>query len=671
MNVKSFRLFLYTIKVRPFPLITNSLHKRLFHISYHPTKDMKIKTKSIIALCIALLIIQYGNAGEIWVSTHGNDNNVGTQTAPLQTIAQAIKQAREWRRLANPATQGGIHIIIKEGVYPQAKPIFLRPEDSGTTESPTLIMAAPDAEVSISGGVPITGWKKVKHPVAGLPSQVHEHIWMAEAPLVGNRHVELRQLWVNGRKATRASWLEPDKMERIIDFVPAKEEIWIPAPTNAQALTEAKQMEMIVHQRWATAILRVKDFDIQANKVRLTFHQPESELEFSHPWPQPIINGERGSSSFALCNAIQFLDQPGEWFQEYPTGRIYYYPHEGEELLATSAIAPVQEEIVQVAGTLERPVSHIHFNNIIFEHSACLRPSQQGHVTLQGGLYLTDAYKLAIPGLPEKETLENQAWIARPEAAVSVRGANNIHFVGCTFRHLASTGLDYAWATTHSKVEGCLFTDIGGSAILLGAFPDGGFETHVPYIPANINELCSNIRIANNLITNVTNEDWGCVGIGAGYVSDVTIEHNEVSHLNYSGICVGWGWTRLNSGMKNNHIHANYVHHFARQLYDAGGLYTLSSQPGSGITNNRIEHLIDAPYATNDRAFYIYLDEATDHYRIENNWCPEAKFGTNAPGEGVTWGENGPKVPDSIKQRAGLEADWKNKLKQLYDHCQQ
>ena len=65
------------------------------------------------------------------------------------------------------------------------------------------------------------------------------------------------------------------------------------------------------------------------------------------------------------------------------------------------------------------------------------------------------------------------------------------------------------------------------------------------------------------------------MGIGAGYVSGIDISHNEVCHLNYSGICVGWGWTSLESGMKNNRIEANYVHHFARRLYDAGGLYTL------------------------------------------------------------------------------------------------
>ena len=118
-------------------------------------------------------------------------------------------------------------------------------------------------------------------------------------------------------------------------------------------------------------------------------------------------------------------------------------------------------------------------------------------------------------------------------------------------------------------------------------------------------------------------------------------------------ICVGWGWTSLESGMKNNRIEANYVHHFARRLYDAGGLYTLSNQPGSVMRNNRIEHLEEAPYATNDRAFYIYLDEATDGYTIENNWCPTERFDSNRPGNRNVWKNNGPQVTESIKNKAG------------------
>ena len=462
-------------------------------------------------------------------------------------------------------------------------------------------------------------------------------------------------MWVNGHKVQRAAQFPDGGLERMIDFNPEEQTITIPVSqsVNPESLQNAGQLEMIVHQRWAIAILRVKSIDAKDGQAVVRFHEPESHLEFAHPWPQPVIGGEKGNSSFCLTNALELLDQPGEWFQEYPSGTIYYYPQADENMETAEVIIPTLETLVTIDGTLSRPVKHIQFNGITFAHTSWMRPSYQGHVTLQGGFPLLDAYKLQEPGLPEKAELENQAWITRPETAIRVRGAEHIDFKRCTFRHLSSTGLDYEWAVTASSVEDCQFTDIGGTALLVGAFPDGGFETHVPFIPADVRELCSHITIRNNFISNVTNEDWGCVGIGAGYVRNMDISHNEVCHLNYSGICVGWGWTSLESGMCNNRIEANYVHHFARRLYDAGGLYTLSNQPGSVMRNNRIEHLIEAPYATNDRAFYIYLDEATDGYTMENNWCPAERFDSNRPGKKNVWKNNGPQVADSIKYKAG------------------
>ena len=593
-------------------------------------------------------------AGEIYVSLQGNDKNHGTKEAPFYTSNRAIKQAREWRRLNRPEVAGGIYIRLEEGVYAQRNSLFLRPEDSGTPDSPTVICAVDGAHPVISGGVAVTGWKRgCNHPA--VPEKLKQKIWSAEAPLIGNRRVETRQMWVNGHKVQRAAQFPDGGLERMIDFNPEEQTITIPVSqsVNPERLQNAGQLEMIVHQRWAIAILRVKSIDAKDGQAVVRFHEPESHLEFAHPWPQPVIGGEKGNSSFCLTNALELLDQPGEWFQEYPSGTIYYYPQAGENMETAEVIIPALETLVTIDGTLSRPVKHIQFNGITFAHTSWMRPSFQGHVTLQGGFPLLDAYKLQEPGLPEKAELENQAWITRPETAIRVRGAEHIDFKHCTFRHLSSTGLDYEWAVTASSVEDCQFTDIGGTALLVGAFPDGGFETHIPFIPADVRELCSHITIRNNFISNVTNEDWGCVGIGAGYVRNMDISHNEVCHLNYSGICVGWGWTSLESGMCNNRIEANYVHHFARRLYDAGGLYTLSNQPGSVMRNNRIEHLIEAPYATNDRAFYIYLDEATDGYTMENNWCPAERFDSNRPGKKNVWKNNGPQVADSIKYKAG------------------
>ena len=593
-------------------------------------------------------------AGEIYVSLQGNDKNPGTKEAPFNTLNRAIKQAREWRRLNRPEVSGGIYIRLEEGVYAQRNSLFLRPEDSGTSDSPTVICAVDGAHPVISGGVAVTGWKRgCNHPA--VPEKLKQKIWSAEAPLIGNRRVETRQMWVNGHKVQRAAQFPDGGLERMIDFNPEEQTITIPVSqsVNPERLQNAGQLEMIVHQRWAIAILRVKSIDAKDGQAVVRFHEPESHLEFAHPWPQPVIGGEKGNSSFCLTNALELLDQPGEWFQEYPSGTIYYYPQAGENMETAEVIIPALETLVTIDGTLSRPVKHIQFNGITFAHTSWMRPSYQGHVTLQGGFPLLDAYKLQEPGLPEKAELENQAWITRPETAIRVRGAEHIDFKHCTFRHLSSTGLDYEWAVTASSVEDCQFTDIGGTALLVGAFPDGGFETHIPFIPADVRELCSHITIRNNIISNVTNEDWGCVGIGTGYVRNMDISHNEVCHLNYSGICVGWGWTSLESGMCNNRIEANYVHHFARRLYDAGGLYTLSNQPGSVMRNNRIEHLIEAPYATNDRAFYIYLDEATDGYTMENNWCPAERFDSNRPGKKNVWKNNGPQVADSIKYKAG------------------
>ena len=127
------------------------------------------------------------------------------------------------------------------------------------------------------------------------------------------------------------------------------------------------------------------------------------------------------------------------------------------------------------------------------------------------------------------------------------------------------------------------------------------------------------------------------MAIALGYVRHCTISKNYVNRVSYSGICVGWGWTPHNTGMENNRIVDNKVIHYARQLYDAGGIYTLSNQPGSIISGNTISAPHPAPYATNDRGFRIYLDARTDGFTITGNTTEgrpirRDEIGDNHPG---------------------------------------
>lgn len=170
---------------------------------------------------------------------------------------------------------------------------------------------------------------------------------------------------------------------------------------------------------------------------------------------------------------------------------------------------------------------------------------------------------------------------------------------------------------------------------MAGWFGEQGFETHIPYKPAIDSDMCNRLTIERNTITDAANEDWGCGAVSAGYVRDTDISDNTISHVNYSGICVGWGWTAHESGMRNNRITDNSISDYARQLYDVGGIYVMSNQPGSVISGNTISMPYPAPYATNDRAFCIYFDEATDGYTVSNNKMPEESYGYNKPGKNL------------------------------------
>src|ERR1700744_4076582 len=124
--------------------------------------------RSILTLAL-LSITMTSIAADIWVAPNGDDSNPGTAAAPMATVSVALRRARELRRLNDPSISTGIHIILKGGEYPLTEPIFIRPEDSGTDASPTVIEAAPGEQPILSGAHPVQNWRKASNPLPGLP----------------------------------------------------------------------------------------------------------------------------------------------------------------------------------------------------------------------------------------------------------------------------------------------------------------------------------------------------------------------------------------------------------------------------------------------------------------------------------------------------------------------
>ncbi|GAB6867365.1 right-handed parallel beta-helix repeat-containing protein [Bacteroides acidifaciens] len=617
--------------------------------------------KGLKIACSLLAISSTLMAGDIWVSPKGNDFNDGTKQSPKATLTSALRQAREWRRTGDDRVQGGITIYMEGGTYALHEPVFIRPEDSGTEKSPTVICSISGEEVILSGGVRIRNWKK------------QGKLWVADVPTFNGRPLDFRQLWIDGKKAVRACDVEDfEKMNRICSVDEKNEILYVPAVSIRRLIDnkgnlKAKYAEMVLHQMWCVANLRIRSVEVQGDSAAIRFHQPESRIQFEHPWPRPMVTTDGHNSAFYLTNARELLDVPGEWYHDIDARKVYYYPREGEKMqdAGMEIIIPAVETLVQVEGTLDRPVSNVRFEKIIFSYTTWMRPSEKGHVPLQAGMYLTDGYRIE-PKMQrnyQNHPLDNQGWLGRPVAAVRVAAANQIDFERCRFEHLGSTGLDYEEAVQGGAVRGCLFRDIAGNGLLVGSFSPAVHETHLPYDPADRREVCTQQQINNCYFTETGNEDWGCLAIAAGYVSDINIEHNEICEVPYSGISLGWGWTQTVNCMRNNRVHANLIHHYAKHMYDVAGIYTLGSQPKSYVTENCVHSIYKPGYVHDpNHWFYLYTDEGSSFITVRDNWTEGEKYLQNANGPGNVWENNGPKVDSVIRERAGLEAAYKDLL---------
>ena len=562
------------------------------------------------------------------VSTYASPSDF--YVTPDSSLTDAVRKAREMRRLGQGVP---VTIHLSKGVYRLYEPLRLRPEDSGLTIE--------GSDAVISGGIKILEWKQ------------QGKLLVADVPDFNGRPIDFRQLWVNGKKATRARDVSDfEKMFRIRTYDKKGQILWVPKKA-VEKILNAPYAEMVLHEMWCTSNLRIKSIRIQGDSAAIRFHNPEAKLQFEHPWPSPMTPNTGHPSPFYLTNAKELLDEPGEWYHDIRAHKLYYLPQQGETV--KEAIVPVMETLVEFIGTAEHPVRNITFKGITFSHTTWMRPSEKGHVPLQAGMYLTEAYKLR-PQIdrPNNHKLDNQGWLGRADAAIELRYTETINFDGCRFEHLGGSGLDYVIGCRRGMTTNCTFTDIAMNGYVCGSFSPEGLETHLPYQPTDFREICTGQTIAQSEFYDVTNEDWGCVAIAAGYVNEITIEHNTIHDVSYTGISLGWGWNRDLVCMKDNKVHANLIYNYAQHMYDCAGIYTLGNQPSTVISENVVRDIAKPSYVHDpNHWFYLYTDEGSSNITLRDNWTPEEKFLKNANGPGNVWENNGPQVNEQIKNNAG------------------
>jgi hypothetical protein len=537
----------------------------------------------------------------LYVSVEGCDSNSGTENAPFKTVLRAQQAVRE----INQNMHGNIVVQIAGGRYFLNEPLLFKPQDSGTNGFEVIYAAAPGQQAILDGGERITGWTKSEYDS-----------WVVKVDFDAMRH-----LYVNKKRALRSMMFG-----QLLGHLELLENGngYRTASDIASWLVGAPDIEFIYRWTWTHTRLPVREVRKVGINYEIIMKQPEFFLARTKQGTQ-ILDPLFMENFPPFPPAMQL---PGIWYFDSVKKLLYYKPEVGEDVNESEIIAPRLEKLLEIRGTLDKPVTNLRFYNIGFEHATWLEPNRTGMVDIQATFRQTSDSKLTVP---KNVAPENPVFLkvlncecVKTPANIVCHSGKNIKFTGCRFARLGSVGLDIEYGSSNVSVTDCEFTDISGAGIQVA---DVQRDDHHPTDPRT---GVRDIEVNGCEIHHTGKEFRGSVGLFVGYARNVTIINNEMHHLPYSAISLGWGWGELDvvvdaasgaigdsvftcpahSGghlVENNHIHDTVM-----EMDDGAAIYNLGKMPGTIIRNNVI-------HDSRGWSGGIYLDNGCSDITITQN----------------------------------------------------
>jgi F5/8 type C domain/Secretion system C-terminal sorting domain len=500
-----------------------------------------------------------------YVSPTGSNTNTGTINAPWQTI----EKARDEINNRSDKTTKSFIVYLRGGNYPINNTIEFTNANGGVGNNSIMYKAYNNEKPILTGGQNVTNWTTVSG----------KNYWKATV-----NFNQFRQLYVNGERRQRAKTNNPITG---LDFWPMQ------AIPNASTATG-----YVVKSTDATPLSNIADVEIHQQIDWHDAYFPVTSISESNG--KTIINSPGITTfywsnlspfyPFDIENAIELLDQPGEWYCDKNTNTLYYYPKNGENMSTAKVTIPVTEKLLNIKGTLSNKVANLYFEGITFEYAGWTAPNRQGW------------YGVQTTVLQKPEQLVGGQTFSH----LFVEHARKVTFNKCEFQHMGAVALDFRNGIYYGGVTGSKFFDIGDAGVSVSS------QYHDEI--SQDKDSCNYIDIKNNSFHRIGEDFRGAVAIQAYYVKGIKIEHNEIKSVPYSGISVGYGWTNTPNSKtcKNNSIRYNKIAYVNIVGRDGAAIYTLGQQPNSFCNNNYISDVIDEYGA-------LYFDEGSSGYTVENN----------------------------------------------------
>lgn len=505
---------------------------------------------------------------ELFVAPNGNDANDGTVSAPVRSI----ERARDIVRTMNTSMQQDIVVYIRGGTYRLDKTFRLDGRDSGYNGWHVIYRSFPGERAILSGGTILSGWD----PIGGGVYKAHV------------KGIEFRQLYVNGRRAIRARQPNEPEYHRLLSWDEGTSSTVVNS-MEVGAWNNLSQVEMVVLKEWTQNNLRIHSVALSGEQAVILPHEPDRRIAFSG---HLFLRAE--GQSYYFENAHEFLDQEGEWYLDTYSGELFYKARAGEDMTTASVVMPHLEQLMRIEGSTDQPVKHVRMMGLTFEYSTWMAVNTSGFATSQADVLQRENDQVAvIPGM------------------IHIQHASEVEMARNVIRHAGGAGAVLFKGTDKVRLIGNLFTDIAAGGIGVALALDDNSD--------DLRTVCRNDVIANNYLFQIGRDFASSVGIFAAYVEEITIEHNELVDMPYTGISLGWGWTDKATILRGNSVRANRIHHVMNRMADGAGLYTLSKQPGTVLSENYIYDIVRSPWAGRFPISAIYLDEGSSEILVKNN----------------------------------------------------
>ncbi|HVU32198.1 MAG TPA: hypothetical protein VHE61_02105 [Opitutaceae bacterium] len=388
----------------------------------------------LLAFAVLLMAGSSVRADEIYVSPQGRDAAPGTPDSPVATLSHAVELAQPLRHAGHD-----VRIVLRGGRYQLDETLVLSDQEAGRL----AFVAFPGETPIISGGVPVTNWRRVPaaEEPAGTTTAAHGHLWVADLPATRGGAWRFHALYDGLDFLPRArsrEYLTRSKHVGLAERLEHRDRLEYPAG-SIKPWSNLDDVEILSrpNHNWLVNYLPIASID-------------EATLTLRTAVPATYTPTGR----FWVENVMEALDEPGEWVLNTHEGRLYLWPRGPQP--DGQILAPRLTTLIRVAGRPDdwgdhdQPVTGVSFTGLTFAHTDrdVWRPNDAG---LQHDWAMWD----------------------KDDACLRFRVARDCQVRDCTFVAAGGFGVRADLYAQDISIRGSTFHDLGSGGVLLCGYGPG------------------------------------------------------------------------------------------------------------------------------------------------------------------------------------------------------